>query len=357
MQAKKTIAAEKWKSLFWLVPLGGLLLWQRALIWRILSQLFLGILVAFAAWPIARTLERKLKRGLSAALALFGLIGLFAILFLFLVPSLVSQAKQIAASMPGVYAKTAELLRLGEEWLAEKGVVLDQNWKTELLARSEGLLKKAAMVIAGWLQSIAGNLGKWMLTPVFAFYLLRDRREISEWVLMLFPSQRRGMIVHALREMRRETIGYLRAQLMISAVIGLMTAIGLLLCGIPAWLLLGVVMAVLELIPYIGPLLGGIIVALFSWQRGLARMLWALGVVILVQQLEGNLLSPKLTSEATRLHPLVVLLGVLAGGSLAGVTGILLAVPVILCCRAILQVITMERMEQKLSFSRQSGHI
>lgn len=354
MQAENATYAEKWKSLLWLAPLFLLALWQRQLVFRLISQLFLGVLAAAAALPIARPLEKKLKRSLAAALAIFGLIGGVGLLFLLLVPSLTAQARQIAASLPGAYARVAELLHQGENWLASKGIVMDESWKMELLSRGQGLLEKVAMVIGGWLQSLAGSLGKWMLTPVFAYYLLRDRREISEWALMLFPAHRRGMIVRALREMRRETIGYLRAQLMISGAIGLLTAAGLLLCGIPSWLLLGVVMAVLELIPYIGPLLGGAVVALFSWQQGLTRMLWALGVVILVQQVEGNLLAPKLTSDATRLHPLAVLLGILAGGSLAGMTGILLAVPVILCVRAVLQVISLERMEQRLSFHKRT---
>ena len=130
---------------------------------------------------------------------------------------------------------------------------------------------------------------------------------------------------------------------MISLAVGGLTAAGLLLCGIPAWLLLGAVMGVMELIPYVGPFVGGAMVLLFSLQAGTGRMLWALAVVLVVQQLEGNWLSPQMMSDATRLHPVVVLLCIMMGGAVGGVAGILLAVPAVLCLRAALRVCLLSR--------------
>lgn len=147
-----------------------------------------------------------------------------------------------------------------------------------------------------------------MLAPVFAFYLLRDRRRVADWLLSLLPPGRREMTVRIVREMGRESVGYLRGQLLVSLAVGGFTGLGLLLCGVPSWLLLGLLMGILELIPYVGPFLGGVLVALFAWPGGWSRMLWSLGVVVLVQQLEGGMLSPQLMSETTRLHPIVVLL-------------------------------------------------
>ena len=106
-------------------------------------------------------------------------------------------------------------------------------------------------------------------------------------------------------------------------------------------------MGILELIPYVGPFLGGVLVALFAWPEGWSRMLWSLGVVVLVQQLEGGMLSPQLMSETTRLHPIVVLLCVMAGGAAGGVAGVLLAIPAVLCVRAALRVIQLKRLEEQ----------
>ena len=99
--------------------------------------------------------------------------------------------------------------------------------------------------------------------------------------------------------------------------------------------------------PYLAAKYGGVLVALFAWPGGWSRMLWSLGVVVLVQQLEGGMLSPQLMSETTRLHPIVVLLCVMAGGAAGGVAGVLLAIPAVLCVRAALRVIQLKRLEEQ----------
>ena len=219
--------------------------------------------------------------------------------------------------------------------------------RESLLEKGEGLLSDTAGSLTKRLGGVAGGIGRWMLAPVFAFYLLRDRRRVADWLLSLLPTGRREMTVRIVREMGRESVGYLRGQLLVSLAVGGFTGLGLLLCGVPSWLLLGLLMGILELIPYVGPFLGGVLVALFAWPGGWSRMLWSLGVVVLVQQLEGGMLSPQLMSETTRLHPIVVLLCVIAGGAAGGVAGVLLAIPAVLCVRAALRVIQLKRLEEQ----------
>lgn len=341
MQAQ-SIARFKWR---WVAAAAAvaLLIWARALVWQAVGQLFLGMLAALAALPIMKRLEKHVSSGLAASLAMTSLsIGLIALL-LMLAPSLIQQGRQLISLLPVLYGAAEALIQQGQAWLAQNGVIVDEQFKTTLLNRGQEMLSSAAPAVMGWAGGLAGSLGKWMLAPVFAFYFLKDRKRIGEWLLALVPVGKRGVTVRMLKEMRRETAGYVRGQLMVSAVVGGLTAIGLLFCGVPAWLLLGVVMGVLELIPYVGPFLGGVLVALFSLPSGLGRTLWALGVVILVQQLEGGMLSPQLMSDATQLHPIAVVLCVMLGGTAAGMAGILLSVPLLLCARAALRVIGLYR--------------
>ena len=337
MQAQGIIRY-KWR---WIAALAAiaLLIWARALVWQAVGQLFLGMLVAMAALPIMKWLEKRVSSGLAASLAMTSLSVALIALLMMLAPSLIQQGRQLISLLPVLYGAAEALIQQAQAWFAQNGVMVDEQFKTTLLTRGQEMLSGAAPAVMGWAGGLAGSLGKWMLAPVFAFYFLKDRRRIGEWLLALVPVGKRGVTVRLLREMRRETAGYVRGQLMVSAVVGGLTAIGLLFCGVPAWLLLGVVMGVLELIPYVGPFLGGVLVALFSLPGGLGRTLWALGVVILVQQLEGGMLSPQLMSDATQLHPIAVVLCVMLGGTAAGMAGILLSVPLLLCARAAFRVI------------------
>lgn len=333
----------RWRR--WLVPAAVLLVCflSRRLWWHMMIQLFYGLMVALIALPLMRLLERKWKPGLAAALSLVGLGGLLVAVSLLIVPLLAQQTRQLLELIPAVSEKLSGLVDQGERWLSQNGLPVEDTLRRQLSAGGENLISRAIPALLGWMQQKAGGFSRWMLAPVLGFYFLKERRQIGEWLLLLVPVHKRSMSVRLFREVRRETMGFLRGQLMVSLAVGAMTAIGLLLCGIPAWLLLGVVMGIMELIPYVGPFVGGAVVILFSLQAGSGRMLWALAVVLVVQQLEGSWLSPQMMSDATKMHPIAVLLCVMAGGAVGGVAGILLAVPVFLCLRAALRVYAQHR--------------
>ena len=344
--------AKRWQrhSRKWLAA-GALLLllfFARGLVWQATVQLLYGMLAALAALPLMRLLEKKCSPSLAASLSLMGIGVLLLALILLLVPPLVRQGRQLMSLLPALWERLSGIAQKGGQWLRHNGLPVDDALRQQLAAGGEALVSKAAPAVIGWARQKVGNVSRWMLAPVFGLYFLKERRQIGEWLLFLVPLNRRNLCVRTLREVCREITGYLRGQLMISLAVGLLTAAGLLLCGIPAWLLLGAVMGIMELIPYVGPFLGGAVVLLFSLEAGTGRMLWALAVVLAVQQMEGSWLSPQLMSDATRLHPVVVLLCIMTGGAVGGVGGILLAVPVLLCLRAVWRVQEMERLEQIL---------
>lgn len=316
----------------------ALVIWLRSLLWQAAVLLFLGMVTALAALPLMKRLEKKFSPGASAALSLAVLSAGLLLGVVVLVPALLSQGRQLAAMLPGVLERMNAVLLSGEAWLRQHGAGQDLTLKKVLI--SPETIGAAAPKVVNWMGGMAGSIGQWMLAPVLAFYFLRDRRLIARRGLQMLPVDKRGLIVHILREMRRETAGYLRGQLLVSVIVGGLTAAGLLFCGIPAWLALGVMMGVLELIPYAGPLIGAAAVAVFAAPLGLGRMLWALGVVLAVQQAEGSVLSPRLISDATRLHPVVIVLCIALGAAAAGVTGILLSVPLLLCLRSAFRVLS-----------------
>ena len=110
-------------------------------------------------------------------------------------------------------------------------------------------------------------------------------------------------------------------------------------------------MGLCELIPYIGPFIGAVPIALFSWPMGLSTLLWALGVAIAVQQIEGYFLSPHLMAGATGLHPVYVLLLLSAGGLLWGVLGMVIALPLFVCVRGAARVLYETREKENVNLS------
>jgi len=311
--------------------LSVLILWQ--VLWALVIQIFLGLLVMAAALPICRRVEKKLPRSIAASLSMVLLSGIVAAFVLLFVPLLWRQLGQLAAMLPDILNQLRMRLDTVQQWLARQGVPMDENTQKMMMDKVQEVSGTILPTLMGKAGSWAGSLSKVFLAPVIAFYFLRDREELAQRISLWVPLVHRRKAVAISREMRREISGFWRGQLMISGVIATLTSLGLLIVGVPAWLLLGLLMGLLEMVPYVGPILGAVPVFLFSLPLGWGRVAWAMAVVILVQQLEGGMISPYLMSGATKLHPVAVLLSISAGGLLGGVAGMLLAVPVVVCLR------------------------
>lgn len=316
-----------------------MLLWPVAR--ALLAQLFWGYLLMGAALPLCRLLERRLSPSLAATGA-FAVLGLGAgVALLLLIPALARQFEQLSETLPALLGTLNGLFSQMQETLAARGIVLSPM-REELFAHLRQMAGQLLPQAAEALRHTAAGLQPLMLAPLMAFYLLRDRRQISASLTLLVPMQKRRAVVLAAREMRREITGFLRGQLLLAGMVGALTGLGLALVGTPGWLVLGVLMGVMELIPYIGPVLAGVPAVLLGLTGGWSRALWTLGVIVTVQQLENGLLSPRMLSGATRLPPLTVLLAISAGGLMGGPAGMLLALPVVVSLRGALRALHAE---------------
>lgn len=321
-----------WRSFFFAAAAGGAVYSLRHVIRALAVQLGAAALLMALCLPLCRILERRMTPGWAALFSLLTWMLGTGTAVLLALPPVLRQLSQLAEVTPVMVTWIQEKYAEAQGWLAQRGV----NLSMVLDGMIPQLGQKAGAILsslAGMATGILQRLGKVLLAPLISFYFLRDRKLITRWLTLILPVQYRTRAVRAAREMRRETVGFLRGQLMLSLAVGGMTALALLLTNTPGWLLLGLLMGVMELVPYIGPLLAGIPAVLLALQGGWIRALWTLGALLLVQQAESTFLSPRFLSGATQLHPLVVLLAVSAGGMVAGAWGMLLVIPAMVSVR------------------------
>lgn len=322
----------QWRSwLPWVLGVAAVLLLRRVLA-NLAVQLLAAYLLMALALPLCRLLERRLAPSLAAALSFAGvsLAALGGVVLL--IPPLLRQFRQLGEVLPSLLQWGEEQLRYVQQFLQEKGMDAEPV-RQEVFTRLGQQAGVWAAAAAQGVKQAAQSAGRLFLAPLLAFYLLRDRRRISSMLALLVPVAYRSRAVRAAREMRRETVNFLRGQLLLSAAVGMLTGVGLLAAGTPCALALGLLMGVMELIPYVGPVLAGGLAVLLALQGGIVRALWALGVVLLVQQADSSLLSPRLLSGATNMHPLWVLLLISAGGMLGGALGMMAVLPLAVSIR------------------------
>ena len=329
-------AAHRWR-LPVLLALGALAAYLlRGVLLALGIQLAAAALLMMLALPLCRMLERRVPPSAAAALSLLLLGAGAAVLLFLLLPPLIRQVQQLIGDLPAMVAWAKAQWQRVTAFLQAHGLdiapVRDELF-TQFSIRAGDLVSRLVSAIT----RLVGSVSRVLLVPLLAFYLLRDRKRIATLLTLLLPVDFRARGVRAAREMRRETVAFLRGQLLLSLAVGVLTALGLLLTGTPGWLLLGLLMGVMELIPYIGPVLAGIPAVLFALQNGWISALWTLAVLFGVQQLEGTFLSPRLVANSTQLHPMTVLLLISAGGMLGGAPGMVLIVPIVVSVRGVLR--------------------
>ena len=297
-------------------------------LWVVLLPVLLGLLLATVLWPPVRFLR---ARGAPAALAALAVIVAAVLLLIALVgglaPQVTGQAQELADKVTAGLQDLQELvqgppLNLGEDRI---GGAVDQVI---------GELQQNAQNIAGRVLTGAVAAGSVMLTAVLAvvlcFFYLKDGPKFVPWISGLV-GPRAAPHVAALSLRTWTTLsGFIKAQALVGLVDAVAIGIGLAVLGVPLALPLAVLIFFGAFIPIIGAFVTGALAALIALvTNGVTSALIVIALVLVVQQLEGNVLQPILVGRTLDLHPALVILAVTAGGSFAGITGAFLAVPVV----------------------------
>jgi predicted PurR-regulated permease PerM len=211
----------------------------------------------------------------------------------------------------------------------------------QLTSTIQSLLLGTGSLLASFAGAVAEILGVLLLAMVIGFYLLLDFDNLRNNFLDLVPSSYEEDINQLFDDTSKIWQAFLRGQFLLSVVVGSVVTIVLMILGVRFALGLGIIAGLMELVPIFGPVISGVIaglVALFqesNWM-GLspgAYVLIVLGAFVIIQQIENNILVPRIIGHSLRLNPLIVLLAALAGGILAGVLGVLLAAPTVATLR------------------------
>jgi len=306
----------------------------------IFPPLVVAVIGVYLLNPIVSALERRGVARIWGTLITYLVgIALLGTVLTFTIPIVADQVTSFARSAPRLIDRVTQSfgdlaarfgIRVEEAAGGGESVV---DFFGRLLSFTRGLFDLAIIFVIG---------------PVIAFYFLVDLPKIRRGLKALIPTRRRTEVESVLQRIGRAIGGFFRGQLLVSLFVGIASAIGLWIVGLPFWAVVGLVAGLFNLIPLIGPFIGGIVAVIIAFTTQTAgegllnlRPGWPLAVgsavaLLIVQQIDNHILSPNIVARTVRLHPVTVLLGLLAGGTLLGLWGMLLAVPVLASAKIIL---------------------
>jgi len=300
--------------------------------------------LVFLLEPAVKVFERlRIPRALGAILAFLVLVALIVAGVALLFPTISDQAVAFASQLPDLYGSITGWLRdmggrLGievdsmlspsalEQWINDPA---NQETVQQILF---GFGAGAGQVIRGVTEAIA-VIG---LAPVLALYMLIDLDKFKSNAIGLTPPHYQEEVAYVGSEVGLALGSFVRGQLLVAVIVGIASSFALWLIDLPFWLIIGILAGFLNLIPFLGPIVGGALAALVALLNGDPwQAVWAVIAFVIIQQVDNHLITPMIQRTRVHLSPLVIVLALVVGGALAGLLGVLVAVPITAAVRIV----------------------
>lgn len=322
------MVTSRWAGRFIIVSVAvAILFWVLSKIWVGVFPVILALIVATVlSQPVGWMTRRGVPSGLAAGLTLLLSLGLVAGVIAAIAPSIASQSSDVVD-------RASEGIVQVREWLSGPPVNLANEQVDNAIGEATKWLQERASDIASGVftgvSAVTSGFVTLMLVVVLTFFFIKDGPNFLPWVRRVAGRTGGRHLTELLTRAWVTLGGFIRTQAIVSAVDAFFIGLGLVVLGVPLAPALAILTFMAGFIPIIGAVVAGglaVLVALVS--NGWVTALWVLGIVLLVQQLEGNVLQPLLQSRSMEMHPGIILLSVAAGGTLFGIPGAFLAVPI-----------------------------
>lgn len=309
--------------LAWLV-LAGLVIWAASYVIRSLLVVVVAALLAFALAPAVKLLQRFMPRLLAVIIVYLVVLGSISLLLYAIISTSISQVAGLAANIQKLLTDPKQLAAI-TQYFQRFGITSQQ------LSNLGQLVEQQATGIVGGALPLLTGIADFMLSviivAVLSIYLLLDGERAIGWLRRNAPVMQRERIHFFLDTLERVVGGYIRGQLIMSSVVGLLVGVGMTVLQVPYGVLLGVVAFILEFVPIIGTIISGALCVLIAFSHGWVIALIVLAYFVVVHVLEGDILAPRIVGRAVGVHPAVSLFALLAGAELFGIWGAILGSP------------------------------
>lgn len=337
MESPTTRFEITWSTLWRIAIFAGIIL-LLFLARDVLGVFVISIVIALGLDPFVSFLEHhKIPRLLGASIAfLFGILVLGAVVYL-VVPIIISELGSFLAHFN---ESLTSLFNVG----FPRGFIESVSGNLET---AFSFLSSSNFSVTGAIGSAVERLFLLIATIVISFYLTVEERGIERFLKVILPDAYERVVLSVFNRFKEKIRNWFTAQLGLSLGVGFIVAVGLWLLGVRYYLAIGLLAAVFEIIPIIGPIITGAVAFLVAFGDSFTLGIYALIFFFLVQQLENHILVPVVMGRAVKVHPVMVVMALLVGGTVAGLPGVLLSVPIAVLAQEIFNYLAEQKRDRK----------
>jgi putative permease len=295
----------------------------------IVKLVIISALLAYVLDPVANLFESRGMTRTSATVAIFIIISVLIGISYFVFLPLLSE--EITSLKDGFHPEnTSVMISRIEELLVSNLSFLGVK-ELHLFSRLQNSMARTGDWMFGHVLDVASLITSLILIPFIVFFLMKDGREFQKAFVSIVPNRYFEFTLYLLHKLNTQIGNFLRGQFIDATIVGIFSVIAMWIVGVKYYFLIGVFAGLANLIPYFGPLTGALLAIILSILQtgGVQMALYVMLAFSLIKVLDDTIVQPVIVAKSVHMHPLTVLLAVLAGGKLFGILGMLLSVPVV----------------------------
>lgn len=313
---------------------------------KVISPLFIGLVIAWILCPFADKLDKKMPRILACIITYILFIGLITLILVFTVPSLINQVKTFGTRVPAMVTEAKEIITNTSNKLGLDETSIFNQINKNLFQILENIdTTKATNVIIGGATSVFSLFATAVLSLMVGFYFLLDYHKISPKVYKLIPNRFKKDARELARRINQSLRGYIQGVLIVMFIVFISQTIGLTLAGHDVPMLFALICAVTDIIPFFGPWLGAIPAVIVGFLISPLTGIFTVISILVVQALENNVYQPIIMGHAMKLHPITIIAALLVFGHFFGIVGMIVATPVVATLKLLFEFI-----DEKIEF-------
>jgi len=308
---------------------------------KILSPLFIGIIIAWLLNPFVKWLETKnVRRIIGTALSYIVLLGSIFLIINAIIPLLYNQTIDLVENFPNIFTSVKEWL-VGIFSNIDSDAVNLENIQRNLILKldelSINLSTSLPSLIINSATSIISSIGTFVIGLVIGFFLLINCDNVGNVLFDIIPKKFKKGTQELSEKINQSLRNYVNGALLDSGVVFLVSSIVFAIIGLKAPILFGLFCGLMNVIPYAGPYIGGAPAVIVAFSQGTGIGIAVLIAIVIIQLVEGNVLQTLIISKTTKLNPVTIIIGLLIFGHFFGIVGMLLSTPIIGVCKVVLK--------------------
>jgi len=318
--------------LFKLWPLYGALI---SFLGKLLFPFIIACLIAYLLFPVIKKLDQfNIHRGMAILIIYILFFGGLGYLFYRIYPAIIHQLRDLSENLPQLIAMYDSLISQFHEStsILPDGV---HNKLDEFVLNIENTLDDILSKLVGGFSKIFDMIIIITVIPVLVFYFIKDHDQIKIFFKKWIPMKHRYRVAKMVHALDESLGGYIRGQLLVCLFVGLTTYIIFKFLNLDYALLLAIIMGITNIIPYFGPIIGAIPAVMIAAITSGKLVIFVIIGIIIIQIIEGNLLSPYIVGKSIDIHPAAIIFVLLLGSELFGIIGMIIAVPFVAVLKAV----------------------